>query len=143
MVGEAKKGALHGPVLLWRSPTQLPTTHLDIPRYLGDKHIGKQGHHHPEKGKVEFPNDVMEEDESEGGRPQENEEDGEGDGRVLFAGHFEEGRPKGWLWAASPSSNADHGLLQFRKEVLILGQCRDGVKLALGYFLNHAFIQNQ
>ena len=153
MVGEAREGSLHGPVLLWRAAP-----------HLEEKHFDKQDQHHPEKGEEEFPDrvedeednpvgdvdqgdgkegedshyqgeqkpggnerigyEVMEEEDGESdgkaghleeGRPKD--EDEEGDGRVLFAGHFEEGRPQGWLWAASPSSNADHGLLQFRKEV--------------------------
>ena len=75
-----------------------------------------------------------EERESDGkvlftGHLEESRPEGEGDGRVLFAGHFEEGRPQGWLWAASPSSNADHGLLQFRKEVIL------GCKVSVGIFL--------
>ena len=153
MVGEAREGSLHGPVLLWRAAP-----------HLEEKHFGKQDQHHPEKGEEEFPDRVEDEEDNPAGdvdqgdgkgddsdgqgeqKPGENErivyevmeekegdsdgkvifaghleegrpEEGEGDGRVLFAGHFEEGRPQGWLWAASPSSNADHGLLQFRKEV--------------------------
>ena len=175
MVGEAKEGALHGPVVLWRragwpnQPAhlaekhhgnqhsgngQLGNQHFDnqpphlAEKHLGNQHFGKQSPHllplpgeeHVEvvekeeggsaedeewkenwfdmedfdlgrdsegerkRGKVEIKGDVKEEDEE--GNFEDSESDGDfqeakgvgdsgGDGRVLFAGHFEEGGPQG------------------------------------------------
>ena len=38
------------------------------------------------------------------------------DRRLLFSGFFHNGRPQGWIAAASPSPNGGHGLLFLKME---------------------------
>ena len=48
------------------------------------------------------------------------------DGKILYLGRYNQGRPDGWGWAFSPSNITDHGVLAIR---VVGGVVEDGVYL--------------